>query len=83
MSLKVPDLKYDDGTSPTAAEGGAAAGATSEAGTAPAAEQETEEFQFAPVGKLPAVSVSVKGLWDKAMEAQGTLLCEMAIYGAW
>lgn len=78
-NFEVPDLVYDDGSS------------ASSAGTAETSEvaqafteisQEKEEFSFAPVGKLPTVSVSIKGLWEKAMEAHGTFLCEMAIYGA-
>lgn len=47
-----------------------------------AVEAAKEEFAFAPVGQLPGISVSIKGLWEKSTEGHGVLLCEMAAYGA-
>ncbi|MHA1577212.1 MAG: hypothetical protein ACTSU3_07610 [Candidatus Thorarchaeota archaeon] len=41
-----------------------------------------EGFAFAPVGQLPAVSLSIKGLWEKSIDGHGVLLCQMAAYGA-
>ncbi|MHA1927803.1 MAG: hypothetical protein ACTSV2_04385, partial [Candidatus Thorarchaeota archaeon] len=78
-NFEVPDLVYDDGTS---ASSKAKPETSGPGDVAAAASTETEEFSFAPVGKLPTISVSIKGIWEKAMEAHGTLLCEMAIYGA-
>jgi hypothetical protein len=80
-NFEVPDLHYDDGTSPVSTS---AAGAEDASDVPlPTSDVEVEEISLTPVGTLPELTPS-KGLdlWESTIDAFGVMIAEMAVYGS-
>ncbi|MFX1368845.1 MAG: hypothetical protein ACFFAY_09625 [Promethearchaeota archaeon] len=80
-NFEVPDLHYEDGTSPIST-GSEDAESTSEVPLPPEG-IEAEEITVTPVGALPELTPS-KGfdLWESTIDAFGVMIAEMAVYGS-
>ncbi|NHJ15204.1 MAG: hypothetical protein EAX95_16095 [Candidatus Thorarchaeota archaeon] len=79
-NFEVPDLHYDDGSTPTEFPSDSAGSLSS---TVSATEPIEESISVSPVGALPQLSPSVGlDLWSNTIQSYSVLLSQMAIYVA-